>query len=155
MNAEDESKLGVLIESFEKQVQIVAEGHGVLLRAIEGVGVELLRAIGEVRGELKGDISELKTDFSKLDDKVTKLDDKVTKLDERVTKLDDKVTKLDDRVTKLDDKVTKLDDRVTKLDDRVTKLDGKLDSTRDELCGEIRALGAQVEAHEAGLRGTA
>ena len=134
MNAEDESKLGVLIESFEKQVQIVAEGHGVLLRAIEGVGVELLRAIGEVRGELKGDISELKTDFSKLDDKVTKLDE---------------------RVTKLDDKVTKLDDRVTKLDDRVTKLDGKLDSTRDELCGEIRALGAQVEAHEAGLRGTA
>jgi len=125
------------MEEIRKELQQVAEGFRMTNERIDRTTAEIVQHI------------------TKLDTRFMWLESEVTKLESKVTKLDTKVTRLDDKVTKLDTKVTRLDDKVTKLESKVTKLDHKLDTTRDELRTEIRAVGAQVESHEARLMGIA
>ncbi len=119
-NEQTRRHFDVVAESLKSDIRLLAEGHGVLVEKIDGLGTRM-------------DSLETKVDHLE-----TKVDSLETKVDHLETKVDHLEVKVDNLETKVDNLGTKVDHLETRMDGLETKLDGFIVETRTNF-EEVRA----------------
>ena len=127
-----------LLEDVQIHLKVIAEGHGALVKRLDGTDVRLTRLEGQ---------------FDQLDMRVAVLDKtlnaKVDAIDAKVSAVDAKIDEVDQRFDAVDAKIESLDAKITAVDQRFDAVDAKLEVKFASLQTQLERIAKHLGIDEA------
>ncbi|MDX8411860.1 MAG: hypothetical protein R8K46_08360, partial [Mariprofundaceae bacterium] len=159
MTGDEQRRFEVILEDIQSKLGIVLEGHDALRAEFNRKVDNLQQGQNLFMSLLKGVHDDLDTKIDGVENKLSReMQSMGAKLDEKIDGVENKLrhemqsmgVKLDAKIDGVEDKLSReMQSMGVKLDEKIDGVAKNINKTREELAGEIRAVGDKVDGHEA------